>query len=171
MPATFGTIRYRRIGDTATFHVQGRGVMQLAVPLRQTTEQLIISGVSHVLIDLRDCTHMDSTFIGTLWTLQRVLEKQTSGRVTLLAPSGACVQNLREMGSWDGFEIRPEATALLLEEPGWEELKTEGVDPILFRRNAIEAHENLAALPGPEREKMQAVIRCLTQTEPKPPSE
>jgi hypothetical protein len=71
------------------------------------------------------------------------------------------------MASEEGFTLGQEIA--LPPEPIWCVLNTEGVDPIAFRRNAIEAHENLASLEGPERAKMEAVVRCL-QGDPPPSS-
>jgi len=162
-----GTIRYGRTGDCLLFHVQGRGVMAHGVPLRQLAEQMLEAGVQRIVLDLRDCTYMDSTFIGTLWSIRRLLLSRGLPPPLLVAPSNHCVKNLQEMASYEGFPIGTEAE--LPPEPTWTPLSLEGVDPIAFRRNAIEAHENLAALEGPERAKMEAVVRCL-QGEPPPPS-
>ena len=164
MTANLGTIRYGRNDDTLLFHVQGRGVMAHGVPLRQVAEQMLDAGVRHIVFDLRDCTHLDSTFIGTLWTLRRMTEARGLPVPVLVAPSLPCVKNLQEMASEEGFTLGQETA--LPPEPVWTLLNTDGVDPIAFRRNAIEAHENLAALEGPERAKMEAVVRCLQGNPP-----
>ncbi|MFQ3592309.1 MAG: STAS domain-containing protein [Gemmataceae bacterium] len=169
MMASLGTIRYGRRDDSLLFHIQGRGVMAHSVPMRQLAEQMLEAGVRRILFDLRDCTHLDSTFIGTLWTLRRLTEARGLPVPILIAPSLPCIKNLQEMASEDGFPLG--SVSDLPPEPlNWTELSLEGVDPIAFRRNAIEAHENLAALEGPERAKMEAVVRCLQGDPPPPPS-
>ena len=43
----------------------GAGMAQ-SLPMRRHAERLIATGTDAVRVDLRDCTHADSTFLGTL---------------------------------------------------------------------------------------------------------
>lgn len=166
MATTTGTVRYYRAGDAVTFHVSGRGVMPHGLPMRQVAERLIDDGVRRVFVDLRDCTYMDSTFIGTLLTIRKRLDARGAGPLTLVAPAEACVKIFQEMGLTDHI---PSEALGYDDSAGWTELKTDNADAGSFRRNVAQAHEELAALPGPAGEQFQAVVRCLSQT--KPPAE
>jgi hypothetical protein len=45
----------------------------------------------------------------------------------------------------------------------WETLSKEPEDKQRFQRNVIEAHEELATLPGAAGEPFRAVVRCLAK--------
>lgn len=163
MATSIGTIRYNRSGAVATFHVNGRGVMQHGLPLRHKAETLIEEGVTHLRVDLRDCTYMDSTFLGTLLTIRKRLDARGGGEMTLLAPSTACARIIKEMGLADHI---PASQQPHDEAADWHELTLDSGDAGQFRRNIAQAHEELAALPGPVGEQFQAVVRCLSRTQP-----
>ncbi len=76
-PATC-VIRYREQDHTLTFRVEGRATMAYGLPVRRLAERATAAGARHVQFDLRDCTHMDSTIIGTMLTIQKALERATS---------------------------------------------------------------------------------------------
>jgi len=149
--------------------------MTHGMPLRLLAEQWLEAGVREIVVDLRECTYMDSTFLGTLLTLHRTLEARSLSALTLVAPSTACAKIFHDMGMNDLFRVVSEPTVPLPSEmstsTSWTELSLQSVDPIAQRRNIIEAHEHLAALPGEAGEQFQAVIRCMAQNEPKPPPE
>jgi anti-anti-sigma factor len=55
-----------RDGKIATFKIVGVGTFQTAVGFRTTYTQLLSEGVSNFIIDLGECEHLDSTFLGTI---------------------------------------------------------------------------------------------------------
>ena len=166
MAPSIGTVRYFRDGDAVTFHVAGRGVMQHGLPLRRTTEALLGDGVRQVRMDLRDCIYMDSTFLGTLLTIRKMLEARTAGPLTLITPSVPCAKLIQEMGLG---EFIPATDAPYDAAAPWVELKIDNGDAGSFRRNVAQAHEELAALPGPAAEQFKQVIRCMSEAD-KPPA-
>ena len=159
-----GTVRFHQRDQTVTFRVEGRGTMTWSLPLRRTAERLLDAGAKRVRIDLRDCTYMDSTFLGTLLTLKKAVDR-AGGRLTLLMPSPACVRILHQMGLTDVLPVQVEGAD---PHASWTELACETNDPA-FRRNVVQAHEELAALPGPAGEQFKAVVRCMGQPEPPAP--
>lgn len=165
--AAVGTVRYFRAGDAATFHVAGRGVMQHGLPLRLCAERLLDAGVTQVKVDLRDCTYMDSTFLGTLLTIKKKLDAKKAGPLVLVAPSTSCVRIIQEMGLG---EFIPDSQDPFDAAAPWQELKLDNADAGSFRRNVTQAHEELAALPGQAGEQFQAVLRCMSQADAKPPT-
>jgi anti-anti-sigma factor len=163
MAAAPSTIRYHQQDHTLTFRVEGRATMTHGLPVRRLAERALERGATHLRFDLRDCTYMDSTFLGTLLTLKKAVDR-TGGRLTLLTPSTACVKILHQMGLTDVLPAQAEDAD---PQASWAELVCETNDPA-FRRNVVQAHEELAALPGPAGEQFKAVIRCMGQPEPAP---
>ena len=82
MPANI--VRFHQDGGTVSFKVDGRGTMQQCSSLRRHAEACITAGAMRINVDLRDCTYMDSTFLGTLIFLDKQL-RQRQGRFSLIA--------------------------------------------------------------------------------------
>src|SRR5438270_13536964 len=129
-----GTVRYHQQDLTATFRVEGRATMANSVPLRRCAERLLGEGTNHVRIDLRDCNYMDSTFLGTLLTLHKTLEK-TQGHLTLIAPSVPCSRILDQMGLTD---ILPAQAEPLDPQAGWTDVG-DVADPSALKHNVVQA--------------------------------
>ena len=162
MAATQGIVRYHLNAQTITFRVEGRAVMNLSLPLRRCAERHLATGTMNVLVDLRDCNYMDSTFMGTLLTLKKSLDRTPGGgELTLVAPSESCCKILNQMGLTDVF---PAQAVALDPQATWTELPASVDDVNSFKRNIAQAHEELAALPGPAGEQFQAVARCLAES-------
>ena len=161
MAAFQGNVRVQQQQRSVTFRVEGRASMAQSLPMRRHAERLIATGTDLVRVDLRDCTHADSTFLGTLLGLKKTLDRQ-GGSLSLVMPSAACVKILDQMGL---TEMLP-AEAPGAEPAGeWAELPNDGVgDPASFRQNVTQAHEELAKLPGPAAEQFKSVMRCIGQT-------
>jgi anti-anti-sigma factor len=154
-----GLVRVHWQEQTVTFQVEGRATMVQSQPLRRFAEQCLADGARCFRIDLRHCSHMDSTFLGTLLCLKRSIDGRGRGELTLVSPSELCRRILEQMGL-DG--VFPTATA---EEPAAEgaELPSDLQDACGFKRNVLQAHQELASLPGPAGEPFRAVVRCLAQ--------
>jgi anti-anti-sigma factor len=161
MAAAQGTVLYHQQDHALTVRVEGRATMTHGLPVRRLAERSLERGATHLRFDLRDCTYMDSTFLGTLLTLKKAVDR-AGGRLTLLTPSPACLRILHQMGLTD---VLPAQVEGLDPQVSWTELACEANDPA-FRRNVVQAHEELAALPGPAGEQFKAVVRCMGQPEP-----
>lgn len=168
MAAAQNSVRYHQNAHGVTFRVEGRGTMTQSAPMRACAERLIAAGTRQVKVDLRDCSYMDSTFLGTLLTLKKALDKQR-GQLTLVMPSVPCNRILNQMGLGD---VIPQESVEVDPVPAWSELPPAGEDPALFKRTVTQAHEELAKLPGQAGEQFQAVVRCLADAnKPEKPPE
>jgi hypothetical protein len=102
---------------------------------------------------------MDSTFLGTLLHLQRSLANQ-GGEFTLVSPSSSCCRLLQQMGLDDVF---PTVTAADPLASKWDEICCDIEGPEAFKYKVIEAHQELASLPGKAGEPFRQVVRGLMQ--------
>lgn len=66
MGAAPGHLEIARAEGAVYVRVVGAGSFAVALPLRETGEELIAEGHRKFLIDLRACESVDSTFMGTL---------------------------------------------------------------------------------------------------------
>jgi anti-anti-sigma factor len=147
-------------GQTATFQVDGWTTMKQSLSFRKAAEQCLSNGAQVLRVDLRCCTFMDSTFIGTLMFLKRQVHRHKHGDFALVSPSAECCRLFQQMGLDGVFPIVPPTGDTA---PCWTELKSGAEDMNAFKRNVIDAHEELARLEGPAGEPFRAVMRCLGQ--------
>ena len=160
MAAQQGSVRVHQHDQTVTFQVEGQATMHHSPAVRQYAEQCFIGGTTALSVDLRRCTHMDSTFLGTLLFLKRLVERYEGGAFTLISPSPQCRQLLREMGLEKIFavvdvdELTPDV---------WTELKSGAGDPTAFKRNVVQAHQELGRLEGPAGETFRTLATELAQ--------
>lgn len=131
--------------DTVIFRVVGRGTMCQSAALRRKAEQSLDQGVRRLLVDLRDCTYFDSTFLGTLLTLKRAAAEHGGTEFGLVAPSPACRRLLAQM-QMDRYFPQVETVC---EPHEASELCTD-YDPGAFKWAVVCAHQELASLEGPE---------------------
>ncbi len=156
-----GLVRVRREAASIAVQVEGWGRMAQSLPLRRYVEQASAAGVNAVFVDLRRCTYVDSTFLGTLLYLRRYLLKR-GGDLELIAPSPECAKLFHQLGVHDAFHTRAaEASA-----GPWSELCRDIDDVNAFNRNVIEAHQELANLSGTAGATFKAVSRCLAKDGP-----
>jgi len=165
-----GVVRYRwQDPTTLAFRVEGRATMVQSLPLRKLAEYCLDhGGARDIRVELGDCAHMDSTFMGTLLTLQKSVQKHGKGALTLVGVSAPCSRILHQMGLDDMFPADAAAAAGGANE-GWTVLPLETDDANAFKRNVRQAHEVLADVPGKCGEQFQGVVRCMNQAEQQAP--
>src|SRR5262245_8426237 len=100
MPPAANIVRYHQQNHALTFRVEGRATMTQSLPVRRLAERAIESGANQVRFDLRDCLYMDSTFLGTLLTLKKALDR-TNGQLAIVTPSTPCARIFHQMGLSD----------------------------------------------------------------------
>lgn len=158
MTSASSTLRARQIGATITFRAEGKACMAQGLALRRRAEKALADGDRAVRIDLSDCTYMDSTFVGTLLFLKKRLDRD-GGDFALVAPSAPCQALLHQMGLDDLFAVVPAC----VESPSdWTILSGDLGDVENCQRGVVQAHEELAHLPGPAGEAFRKVMRCLS---------
>ena len=97
MDKSQSVVAWRRHDTTLEFRVEGWGTMPQSLAIRRWVENQPPPAVQTLRIDLAHCTYMDSTFIGTLIFLKRLLAK-AQGSFVLIHPSPECRQLLMKMG-------------------------------------------------------------------------
>jgi len=153
-------IRVHQHDQTVTFQPEGEATMRDSPAVRQFAERCFTSGLITLYVDLRRCTHMDSTFLGTLLFLKRLVERREEGHFALLSPSPQCQRLLQQM------RLEKVFTIMSLEEPTasvWTDLQSELTDIAAFKRNVVQAHQELGRLDGPAGETFRELAAQLAQ--------
>ncbi len=166
MTTTSCVIRYHQRDQTLTVHIAGRATLVFGLPVRHLSERAIASGVRLIQFDLRDCSHLDSTMLGTLLSIKKALAR-VDGVLMLIAPSAACSKILYQMGL---SELLPIQDKPLDNNATWIQLDPDCTDTRSFKRNVVQAHEELAELPGHSGEQFKAVVQTMKKAE-EPPTE
>src|SRR5262249_47341066 len=102
-----GGVRYHRHGTTVSFRGEGRCTMTPAGPVRTFAEACLAQGADLLRVDLRDCTYLDSTFLGTILHLYKSAVALGRFRLVLVAPSTACGKILGQMGLLEVLPTEP----------------------------------------------------------------
>ena len=105
-----------RHGNVVTFKIVGIGTYRTAVGFKTTYTKLLSEGVHEFIIDLGECEHLDSTFLGTLLGLAISVKQVGSGLLHVIRPNELVRSLFRGTGLDQIFdmpnpnEIKPEQT-------------------------------------------------------------
>lgn len=72
------------VDDTAYVRLMDRGSFKVSKAMKQFGLAAIEKNVNHMVVDMKDCVSMDSTFMGVLAGLAFRLKKQNNGRIHLV---------------------------------------------------------------------------------------
>jgi anti-sigma B factor antagonist len=143
--------------------VRGRGTFKAAPALKKFGMAAIDAGCNLLLLDMRDCIGMDSTFMGVMGGLALRLRKERSGELAtvnlsvknraLLATLGLdrCVRTDGAEGEFATFLGRMEAT----------KLAAPAADRDVTTQTMLEAHHALVAISPDNLAKFKDVISYL----------
>jgi anti-sigma B factor antagonist len=160
MAAPQGILRVHQDDQVLTFQLEGQATMDYSLPLRRCAEQALACGVTTLRLDLGRCTYMDSTFLGTLFVLKKAILQKGHGSIVLTALSGQCRRLLQQMRLDEYYPIEP---AQDIPPEAWTELKGGRGDCSTFKLTVIQAHQELAKIPGPVGEPFREVMRCMNK--------
>ena len=155
-----GVVRVRGQAAALEVQVEGCGTMLHSQAMRQWVEaNLTLAAL--VRVDLSRCTYMDSTFIGTLLGLKRLLEALPAGGLVLVCPSAECARLLEQMRIGQIFAQEAAATA----GSGWQEVcvPPEAIKTRAFQCNVVEAHQRLADCPGPTGDRFRQLADDMSR--------
>lgn len=106
-----GTILVGYVGDVFWVRVDGRASFQNSPEVRACLVAEIEHGTSHIVIDLEQCTMMDSTFLGTLAGTGLRLQGLGRPPLQLVNPNTRNRQLLRNLGLDHILEVDDAGTA------------------------------------------------------------
>lgn len=147
-------------GAAVIVRVEGKGTVRLSPAILRYIETRIAEGVTTLGMDLCRCTHMDSTFLGTLISLHRAAGGAPGGSFTIMALSPECTEILHHNALDRVLRI---AIAETPADARWTPLACGAPAADLFQRNVVQAHQELAALPGEAGAPFRKVAARLSE--------
>jgi len=170
MPPNPANIQVAVVESTAFFKVVGRADYNAAGQFHELVVELVRRGFDHVVIDLKECVTMDSTFLGVMARIVLPEEEGDDADAARYTPPQADLLNAnsRVLGLLDGLGVgsmfRPisaEVPCTLLFEKA-----TEG-RPALSKEDlsklAIAAHEHLCRINPDNIPKFKDVIQFFKE--------
>lgn len=142
----------------AWLRVEGRGSFQNSVELSKYAEKRLDAGDQVLMVDLEECTYMDSTFMGTLTGIACRLESEGSGaRMEIVNPSARAKELLENLGLDEILRIHPGDEAV----NGMEWAAVRG---LMAEQLFPEAFDNAGAMKRSKAECMLAAHKALAAT-------
>jgi anti-anti-sigma factor len=163
MADSSGTLFATLESSTAVIRVRGRAQAHQCPAFRRFAEEVLAGRAARLQVDLSECEYFDSTFLGTLLHLRRTPGQDGASAVSLVAPSEQCLQILGRMGAKSLFRIDPGCS--VNDNSHWNVLPEEqpGQCGLDFKRNVVEAHQELAQMDGPMRDKYRVIAELAAQ--------
>lgn len=145
--------------------VQGRGSFKVSASVKNFGNTLLESGVNHLVLDLRDCVGMDSTFMGVLAGLCTRFHREAGGAVQVSHASEKIQRLMSTLGLDRLLDAVNAPLAVPPPDPGTAltELNVAPQTPLASAETMLEAHENLLDAQEDNALRFQDVLDYLRE--------
>ena len=156
-------------GDTAYVHVIGRGSFKISTGLKQFGIAALGNGCRDVVIDMAECTGMDSTFMGVLAGFASRLKQKEDGQIYVVNLADRTRNLLATLGldqAVKAFMVGftpPQFQQILAAGFGEQEITGGGESRQSVASTMLEAHESLVKLDPENIPKFKDVISFLRE--------
>jgi anti-anti-sigma regulatory factor len=153
------------VGDRfACVKIRGRATFTSSIDFKTVLTELRLKGYNYFVLDLADCTLMDSTFLGVLTGFGLKMRPQDGGNaaIELLNPNERVVELLDSLGVIDLFKLTsglrelPQGCELTQPEPGMH-------SRLENTAACIEAHKILMSLSPENAARFKDVAQFLAE--------
>lgn len=145
--------------DTAFIRVHGRGTFQNARHVKTFLQKATDQGATTFIFDMKECTHMDSTFMGMLAGLSIQQKKKQRPLPQLQHLSAKNLDLLENLGLNRVLNIsQPPTTSTT---PTLSPIAPTPQDKQAISQTMLDAHEALVQIDPANRIKFQDVIQYL----------
>jgi len=156
-------------GSTAFVRVVGRGTFKISTALKDFSASALDRGVSGLVLDLSECTGMDSTFMGVIAGLAIRFRKAGRGRVAAVNLSSKTRNLLGTLGLDHLIDTcmpgaTPDEYRVALEaEDRHTRLEASPADEKRTAETILEAHEDLVEIHPANLQKFKDVLEFLRE--------
>lgn len=152
------------IDDTAVIRVEGRGSFKVSPPMKQFIHQVMdAKSATGVVIDMSECTGMDSTFMGVVAGLACLIKSKDDFTFKLINLSDKNRKLLTTLGvdrvvdfsmAGEGDEVEGKETQAHRLEPDFD-------NKLEAAKTTLEAHESLVDINPDNFSKFKSVLEFL----------
>ncbi|MDA0322950.1 MAG: STAS domain-containing protein [Verrucomicrobia bacterium] len=161
-------IRVALYAGHALVCIKGRGTYKVSSSLKRFAATAIDQGITEFVVDMHDCDHMDSTFMGVLAGVALRLQRVGSGNVRMINLLPSAQEALRTVGiddllvACEATQIGPGLFATCRERDG-EQLEEATASDGGTLETMLQAHEDLVAASPDNAAQFTDVITFLKQ--------
>jgi anti-sigma B factor antagonist len=144
---------------------EGKGSFLNSSAVKEFGDARIRTGVVRLVVDLEECTGMDSTFMGTLAGMAARIS-EFGGKLQVTAATEKSCQSLEDLGLDFLMEINPQDTEWIGLEGKVRDLlkpKLAGIKAgtVMHTKHVLEAHEILSRANESNEKKFSSVVKLL----------
>jgi anti-anti-sigma regulatory factor len=150
--------------DPIVVKILGKASFLNSSPIKELFDQLVAQGKSRFIIDFKECSGMDSTFLGILAGLGiSMIRKEPKGSVVLCRLGSRNLELIENLGLHRLLMVdKGEQESELSHNQDLEAVGDQGkLTQVENARLVLEAHENLVEIDASNRTKFQDVISFL----------
>lgn len=155
------SILVRKANDSGIIRVIGKGSFKNARHVKSFTSQATALGIHSFIFDLEQCSHMDSTFMGTLAGLAIELKKKSAPPPSIYNISPRNLELLQTLGLDRLLKINDQSTDLSTNSFHAINDNLKKADQDDISQNMLEAHEALIEANSENASKFEDVIHFL----------
>lgn len=135
------TVLVAREADLAYIQIHGRGSFQNAGHFKAFYSEVLKEGTQRFVVDLKYCTYLDSTFLGTMIGLGKALLDPSHTRLLIINASARNIELMQSLGLDRLFEIQSQGLDYKPEE--LQELEKKPDSKEATGQTMLRAHEDL----------------------------
>lgn len=148
--------------QTVIFKVSGRGTIRNSPPLEKLALAALNEGeAKEIIIDLKDCLYMDSTFMGALVGINCALLKKGDPRLIITNADDRSKHLLDNLGLSRIMELRNNSEKF---ETEWELVVNEPMEPNTLAKHILTAHDYLGDIDTQNQTRFGEVKRLLLES-------
>lgn len=154
------------IDHTAVIRVEGRGSFKISPPMKQFIHQVLNSrSANKILIDMSDCTGMDSTFMGVVAGIACLIKSKPDFEFKLINLSPKNKKLLVTLGVDRVVDFSMSSTGeeqqLADQNDGAQTLEPDFANKLEAAKTTLEAHETLVDINPENFNKFKSVLEFL----------
>ncbi len=144
----------------AYIQIKGKGSFQNAQPVKTFYKVMLQEDITRFVVDLEECSHMDSTFLGTIAGLAVQL-KEKAGKLQIINAGTHNMDVMKDLGLHrvSTVEIGPPS----IKPAGVKELQTQPRDQKSIAEHMLDAHEALMQIDPANVSKFKDVVAYLKE--------
>jgi anti-anti-sigma factor len=148
-------------GSAAWLKVTGRGTFTNSHQIKKYLQEKIESGCPEVIIDLKECLGMDSTFMGILTGLSIRMKGLGYNPIVVINTTAHNMRLLETLGLNRFLDIKDQYP--IDESLQWETLVSDNLDRFSVTRHMLEAHKELMETGGIASQQFKSVHQLLQE--------
>jgi len=155
-------LKVGRRNQTVIFKVSGRGTFRNSPSFKTLALASLKEGKAEkIIIDLKDCLYMDSTFMGTLVGINCALLKRSKRRLIIANANDRSKQLLDTLGLSRIIEMRNDLGPF---ETKWELIADEPLESMALAQYILTAHDCLEKIDAQNQARFSEVKRLLLES-------